>query len=132
MQTKKMFLGWAVFSLILQSSVVAETIQGTISSIDFKKQSVSIERKNDTTGQTENFDVMLTPETHYQGIALPKELNVGNKVKIEVLTKNRFGKWKVKSLEVSEEQRKTGEGVQTIDTSNLSEEKYIPQVKLNF
>ena len=127
--------------LAFQTNALAETIWGRVFNVDTNNQRLSIMKKDITDGRIEYFNILIQPETQYNGIVSLDSLKIGDVVKVETVRDAASGKWEAKLLEVREishdKQNNNQNNQINIRKQNLNgniqeADKYIPQASFSF
>lgn len=81
---------------------LAETVEGTVASVDLDGKKVDVTKKNAETGADETVSISVGDTTTYTGDAASlAEIIEGDKVKVEADKDAATGNWVAKSMEVT-------------------------------
>lgn len=101
MKKISMFLVLAL-ALLGAGVAFAETVEGTVSSVDLTGKMLKVEKTDATTGAKETVDISVDDKTAYEGEATSlEEVIEGDKIKVEADKDATSGKWVAKSVNIS-------------------------------
>jgi len=100
---KKVSLFLALALVLTMSGVAfAETVQGTVSSVDLAGKVLKVSKKDAATGAAEDVSISVNDTTTYTGeVTALAEVIEGDTVKIEADKDATSGNWVAKSVEVA-------------------------------
>ena len=103
---KKMSVLLAVAVALLVSGVAfADTVQGTVSSVDLAGKVIKVSKTDAATGATEEVSISVNDTTTYSGeVTALAEVIEGDKVKVEAAKDATSGNWVAKSVDVASEE----------------------------
>lgn len=99
-----LFLAVAV-ALLVSGVAFADTVQGTVASVDLAGKVIKVSKTDAATGATEEVSISVNDTTTYSGeVTALAEVIEGDKVKVEATKDATSGNWVAKSVDVASEE----------------------------